>query len=197
MKQVGSSKFAIGEYIIARHWPPIQITKRGHIYWHEKPKPRYRELVKFSELPCSKSELADCVALQLQKRQLEGEQPGSAGCDHLTVSQLILLTRVKALDDKRAVIHYLKKNPKNYVQTRDWMRAKGYLKAARQVDVTKKLVSSFERVVQDAEENLPALEEADPMDLGFNLLTGWRTRLEAVVSILKELEEEEVQSKAA
>jgi hypothetical protein len=141
--------------------------------------------------------LADCVALQLQKRQLEGEQPGSAGCDHLTVSQLILLTRVKALDDKRAVIHYLKKNPKNYVQTRDWMRAKGYLKAARQVDVTKKLVSSFERVVQDAEENLPALEEADPMDLGFNLLTGWRTRLEAVVSILKELEEEEVQSKAA
>jgi hypothetical protein len=35
------------------------------------------------------------------------------------------------------------------------------------------------------------------MDLGFNLLTGWRTRLEAVVSILKELEEEEVQSKAA
>jgi hypothetical protein len=198
MQQVGSSKFAVGDYLIKRHWPPIQISRFGHIYWHHKPKPRYRELVKFPELPCSKSELADCVALALQKRSLDeihGENSGY--CDHMTVSQLILLTRVKDLADKGAVIRELKKHPKNFVQMREWMRARGYLKAAKVADPTKKLIESFARLVQNVEENLPALEEVDPQAIGFGLLGSWRQRLGAVVSLLTELEEEERAVKAA
>jgi hypothetical protein len=196
LHQVNSSKTAIGQYVIERYYPPLQVTRRGHIYWHHKPLPRFRELIKFPEFPMSKSELQDCVALALQKRSLDEINQGDRGyADHLTDSQLILLTRVKDLSDKGAVIKELKKNPKKYSETKEWMRAKGYLKAAKPVDQTKKLIDTFERMVQSAEESLPTLEDADPLQIGFNLLTGWRGRLEVVVGILKELEGE--QAKAA
>jgi hypothetical protein len=192
LQQVGSGKFAVGEYLIARHWPPLQVTRFGHIYWQTKPKPRYRELIKFPELPCSKSELQDAVQLALQKRSLDELNQGNPGyCNHMSVSQLILLTRVKDLREKVYILQYLKKHPMTYVQMKEWMRAKGYLKAAKEVDQTKKLILSFERLVQNAEESLPALEDTDPNQIGFNLLGSWRQRLGAVVSLLQELEEEE------
>jgi hypothetical protein len=98
---------------------------------------------------------------------------------------------VKDLGDKVEVIEHLKKHPKKYVETKAWMRAKGYINAAKEVDQTKKLVEGFERVVKNAEANLPALEDTDPDSFGFNVLTGWRERLAVVVSLLAALEAEQ------
>jgi len=192
LQQVGSGKYAVGDYVVARRFPPIQVTRFGHIYWHHKPTPRYRDLVNFPELPCSKSELADCVALALQKRSLDELNQGNPGyADHLSISQLILLTRVKDLADKCTIIEHLKKHPKKFLETKEWMREKGFLRGAKEVDQTKKLVEGFERVVKNAEANLPALEDTDPDSFGFNVLTGWRERLAVVVSLLAALEAEQ------
>jgi len=194
---VGDARLARGQYIVEHYYPPIEFSKRlAAIYWHNRPKPRFHDLMKFKDLPCSKSELGDDVQLYLQKRQLDFEDTGPSDYTHMSISQLILLTRVKDLGDKVEVIEHLKKHPKKYVETKAWMRAKGYINAAKEVDQTKKLVEGFERVVKNAEANLPALDAADPHSFGFNILAGWRERLGVVVTLLAALEEEE-QAKAA
>lgn len=61
---VGDARLARGKYIVEHYYPPIEFSKRlAAIYWHNRPKPRFHDLMKFKDLPCSKSELGDDVQL--------------------------------------------------------------------------------------------------------------------------------------
>jgi hypothetical protein len=198
LSMAAAGRYEMGDYLIANYWPPLQYSRNGYIYFNEKPKARYNDLLKFSGLPCSRSELHDCVQLALQKRSLDAQCQEPGLTDHMSLSQLILLTRVKNIHSKTAVIAELKKYPKKYAETKQWMREQGYLKAAKKpVDATKKLIEGFERVVKSAEGQIPALDAAAPHTFGFNVLTGWRERMATVVELLAALEAEEKGEKAA
>src|SRR5208283_2684612 len=104
LSMAGEGKYEMGDHLVDNYFPPLQYSRNGYIYFNEKPKARYNDLLNFSGLPCSRSELHDCVQLALQKRALYAQCQDPGLTDHMTISQLILLTRVKYIHSKVAVI---------------------------------------------------------------------------------------------